>query len=936
MFGWRAWRLSHVFRCEAIVALALLATGLAAYFQKDLTSKTVRLIPADQGSRFYSYSYNDAGSGGRSTVKEIRPLQWECLIPGENAAAPYCGFGMDLDIAKTGKGLDLSRLESIDLTIEYQGPVEVVHVALGDRLPSVSGGNSTPLVKVNQATLPIRSGTQTRSVQRTDFLVPQWWLDQHKLARSQTRPSLNNVTSVEIIISGSPGPHRVHLKDVTFHTTLVSVEAWYGGIAFSWILLISILLPRRRRQVEIWKRQFSDRTLNSIPQVIWSIGPDGWPDFVSEQWRNLYEGDPQQLLGRGWLKIVHPDDRRVAIQKWQQALETRQSYETEYRVLLADGSYRWTVARARPEFDVEGKITRWYGSCTDAHDRVIAVEALQASERLHRSILETSADCIGVLSTDGIVELVNRPGVTATELETAAAIQGKPFTQLWQRRSEGMVSAALAKARSGDVARFQAYCPTAKGTPKWWDVVLTPMPDEQGEVKGILSISRDITSDHEKSEQLRWASEHDALTSLPNRRAFQARLQAVTLRAMQTGGHIGLLLIDLDHFKHVNDSLGHSAGDDVLRAVATRLSDSVRESDFVARVGGDEFAVILENVRSKDDVLTLGEKLSARIQKSIRVEHRVLRPGASIGGALFPEDAQSANDLFKTADTALYALKGAGRGGTKLFHGYMLEKAEKAATQLGLARDALTGKTVVPVYQQKVEVDSGVVVGFEALLRWKHPINGLQLPNTVEEAFKDYELSAKIGELMQRAVARDVRSWLSRGLQFGHVAINAAPAEFLRDDYAERLLAILEEHQVPPTYIEVEVTEHALLEQGPQHVARALAKLKEAGVSVSLDDFGTGYSSLAHLRDFSVDLVKIDKSFIDQMIEDPEIGSIVNAVISLARSINIEVVAEGVETPDQLSLLRSMGCKLAQGHLFGKAVEEREIVGLLENRRAAA
>ncbi|MEO6358983.1 MAG: EAL domain-containing protein, partial [Sphingomicrobium sp.] len=291
---------------------------------------------------------------------------------------------------------------------------------------------------------------------------------------------------------------------------------------------------------------------------------------------------------------------------------------------------------------------------------------------------------------------------------------------------------------------------------------------------------------------------------------------------------------------------------------------------------------------------------------------------------------------FKTADTALYALKSAGRGGTKLFHGYMLEEAEKAASQLGLARDALNGKTVVPVYQQKVEIDSGVVVGFEALLRWKHPVKGLQLPATVEEAFKDYELAAKIGELMQRAVAKDIRSWLSRGLHFGHVAINAAPAEFLRDDYSERLLTILDEHQVPASYIEIEVTEHALLEQGPEYVARALAKLKEAGCSVSLDDFGTGYSSLAHLRDFSVDLVKIDKSFVGQMIEDPEIASIVSAVINLARSINIEVVAEGVETPDQLLMLRSMGCQLAQGHLFGKAVEEREIVGMLQDRRAAA
>jgi EAL domain-containing protein (putative c-di-GMP-specific phosphodiesterase class I) len=197
-------------------------------------------------------------------------------------------------------------------------------------------------------------------------------------------------------------------------------------------------------------------------------------------------------------------------------------------------------------------------------------------------------------------------------------------------------------------------------------------------------------------------------------------------------------------------------------------------------------------------------------------------------------------------------------------------------------------------------------------------------------------LAAKIGELMQRAVASDLRSWTDRGLDFGRVSINAAPAEFLRGDYAERLLGVLAEHGVDPCRIEVEVTEHALMRQGPEYVAGALATLKAAGVQVSLDDFGTGYSSLSHLRDFPVDLVKIDKSFVQQMHDDPEIASIVAAVVNLARSIEIEVVAEGVETPAQLELLRAMGCQLAQGHLFGKPVEKAEVASLLDAKRAAA
>lgn len=916
--------------------LALLATALAVRYREDLTGRTIRFDPSDQGAGFYSYSYNDSGNGGHSKVAELRPLNWTCSLPSARIPSPYCGFGMDLDVRKDGKGLPLSRFDKIKLNIDYEGPGEVLHVSLSDRRQNASSKDAVVPPKVNQATMRLRPGEQVRALEMGDFLIPQWWLDLHKVPKAESAPSFDNVIAIELIISGTAGFHRLRVKGVEIHTQRVSLEAWYGGIAVCWMLIIGALLIQRQRQVEQWKRQLADRILNSVPQVIFSIGPDGWPDFVSKQWSEHYGGDPSQLLGRGWLKVIHPDDRRSALRGWVHAYASGEPYEAEFRVRLADGSYRWAEARARPDKDVQGKVSRWFGTWTESHERVLAEQALKSSERLYRSILEASIDCVAVLSPDGVVELVNGPGVDATELDSAAEIQGKHFLRLWQRKSEQLVTAAITKARSGEVARFQSFCPTAKGTPKWWDVVLTPMLDETGGVSGILAISRDISAEREKSEQLRWASEHDPLTLLPNRRAFQARLQSATLRAMQTGDQVGLLLIDLDHFKHVNDSLGHIAGDVVLQAVAERLKDSLGPNDFVARVGGDEFAIILGQVRDCDDMLAFSDVMFARLRTPLRLAGRAFSASASIGGAIFPQDADSANDLFKTADTALYALKDAGRGGTQMFHPHMLEQVENAASQLGLARHALSERTVVPAYQSKVDVQSNRIVGFEALLRWNHPTNGLQLPATVEEAFKDYELAAKIGELMQNNVARDIRSWMERGLEFGRISINASPAEFLRDDYAERLLAVLEAHGVPGSAIEVEVTEHALLDHGPHFVARALAALKQAGISVSLDDFGTGYSSLSHLRDFPVDLVKIDKSFVQQMTHDPEIASIVAAVINLARSIEIEVVAEGVETAGQLELLRAMGCGLAQGHLFSRPVEEIEVVKLLGKIRAAA
>ena len=265
----------------------------------------------------------------------------------------------------------------------------------------------------------------------------------------------------------------------------------------------------------------------------------------------------------------------------------------------------------------------------------------------------------------------------------------------------------------------------------------------------------------------------------------------------------------------------------------------------------------------------------------------------------------------------------------------MREEAQRVASQLSLARMAVTEASVRPFYQPKLELATNKVAGFEALLRWSHPTRGLQAPETIEEAFKDYELASKIGELMQYKVLEDVRRWLRAGIDFGRLAVNAAPAEFLRDDYAERLLERLRCYGVAPCNLEIEITEHVLMANGSRYVHRALAELKKAGVTIALDDFGTGYSSLSHLRDFPVDVVKIDKSFVQRMISDPEISAIVTAVINLAHSLNIESVAEGVETQEQADLLRAAGCSLGQGYHLGEPQPADFVASRLAARAAA-
>lgn len=431
----------------------------------------------------------------------------------------------------------------------------------------------------------------------------------------------------------------------------------------------------------------------------------------------------------------------------------------------------------------------------------------------------------------------------------------------------------------------------------------------------------------EDARHLRWASEHDDLTGLPNRRLFKAMLN----RAISQHSSIALLLLDLDHFKHINDTLGHAAGDELLKAIAQRLKDSVRAIDFVARIGGDEFAVIASEIRTDEEAVALGNEVINRLLPAVRVFGQLVSPGGSIGAAMSPAHAGTAEELFKAADTALYALKGVGRGGTKVFHPYMLEDAAAAAAQLSLAKAAIREHSIIAHYQPKVDLGTGALVGFEALLRCDGAM-GLELPASLEQAFDDYELSAQIGEQMQRAVAGDVARWIAKGVEFNRVSINASPAEFLRDDYAERLLRVMAEENLEPRLIEIEVTERVFFGRCPKYVSRAVELLRSAGIEVSLDDFGTGYSSLSHLRDLKVDCVKIDQSFICNLESDPQILAIVSAITALTNSLGMYVVAEGIETAGQADILRVMGCGCGQGYLFGRPMPAFEVPALVSTK----
>jgi diguanylate cyclase (GGDEF)-like protein len=385
----------------------------------------------------------------------------------------------------------------------------------------------------------------------------------------------------------------------------------------------------------------------------------------------------------------------------------------------------------------------------------------------------------------------------------------------------------------------------------------------------------------------------------------------------------------VDHFKRTNDVHGPDAGDAVLCEIADRLKDTTGATDVSARLGGDEFAVLLREVRNEDELEVAVATIRLALRAPFAFGGAVLECGASIGGSVTPVHGLSSKQLLKSADVALYTAKAAGRGNFRSFKPKMLFERERQQTMLTVAQDSLDQGLIVPFYQPKVEIASGRIIGFEALLRWRHHTKGIQAPDTLAAAFLDGVLAPRLSERIISSVITDMKMWKAHGIDVGHVALNAAAADFAKGDFADCLLERLHKASLPFSSIQIEVTEAVFLGRGSENVEVALRMLNAAGVRVALDDFGTGYASLSHLTEFPIDIIKIDRSFVGAMECNSGKRTIVEAVVALGRSLGIDVVAEGVETVMQHAALEAIGCPVGQGFLYGKAGPSSDVAATL-------
>lgn len=507
------------------------------------------------------------------------------------------------------------------------------------------------------------------------------------------------------------------------------------------------------------------------------------------------------------------------------------------------------------------------------------------------------------------------------------AIRSMNITQINDASYE-TVQERLSLVRHGLLERFETNHRTASGEVRLVEVSASPI--DLGGTDGILQIVNDITDRRTAIEKIMEMATHDELTGLPNRNLLMDRLNQAFANADRSGHSVALMFIDLDQFKSVNDSIGHDVGDLLLKEVACRMSGVVRAQDTVARQGGDEFLVILPDLPNPSLASIVAEKLIAAISQPFEIQGHSLHVGASVGIAAYPRDAKDSGTLLKYADTAMYGVKTAGRNSYRFFSPDMHESSVEHQVIAGALHYALERQEMSVAYQPLVNVKSGKTIGMEALLRWNNPKLGSVSPMKFIPIAEDSGLIVPIGEWVIRDACRTIAEWKSKGIEVPRIAINLSARQFRLKTLVEDISRILKETGTDPRRIGLEITESMLIENVEQAV-ETLEKLSSLGFEVSIDDFGTGYSSLSYLKRFPVRKLKIDRSFVNDIVTDPDDVVIVKSIVDLAHNLGLRVVAEGVENDAQLEMLRDMGCDCAQGYLFSRPISSDEMETRLTN-----
>ena len=654
---------------------------------------------------------------------------------------------------------------------------------------------------------------------------------------------------------------------------------------------------------------------------------NGIIEYVNPAFEMMTGYDEAEVLGRALsvLRSRHQDN-----QFFQQMWECLNNGDTYRGTLInqrKNGSEFYEEKVITPLCDENGVISHFVSTGRDISMRI---HAEQARERLN-SVLEATPDLVAIIQPDGAMLYLNRAGRLMLGLKSNQVVDGRHFSDVFpeflvqQLQGQILAGASSQGAWSGEVWME----PESSSTPGLPVSLVAIAHKDGGEAISHLSlVARDISERKRFEVALQHQATHDYLTNLPNRYYLLDRLRTSIASSLRRGSTLGVIFIDLDAFKRINDTMGHGAGDELLKVVAQRLVSCLRPSDTIARLGGDEFTVIVEDLVHPESIIRVLSKFYQVFKLPVMVQSQEVFVTFSAGIALCPQDGADENELLRYADIAMYRAKASGIGQYRFYSADMDSRGREILQMEADLRYAMINDEFRVYYQPQIDVKSGTLVGVEALIRWQSRTRGMVGPGDFVPLLETSGLIVKVGEWVMRKACEQYHRFREAGYPDIRISVNVSAVQFLDPDFEGKVAQLIQESSIPPQVLELEITENIVM-QDPARAASVLLGLNRIGVRAAIDDFGTGYSSLAYLKRFPLTTLKIDQTFVRDVIDDASDAAIVEASISLAHKLGMEVVAEGVETATQFEFLRQLNCNLIQGYWCSRPVPEVDLSALL-------
>jgi diguanylate cyclase (GGDEF)-like protein/PAS domain S-box-containing protein len=671
-----------------------------------------------------------------------------------------------------------------------------------------------------------------------------------------------------------------------------------------------------------------------LPVGVFINDVEGECRYVNDHWRRLSGLTAEEAEGMGWMRALHPDDREPVLQLWRRMAEQGSEIVAQYRFRTPSGREVWLNTRAVPMRDRASHITGYLGASTDIAELKKTEETLRASEARFRNYFELPLIGIALIGSDKRWREVNDRLCEMLGYRRSRLL-GMTWAEMTHPDDQAAEEVQLERVIN---RRIEGYSLDKRfirqdGALLYTSVSTRCVRRANGIVDCFVTVVQDITERRQAAEHIEHLAYYDVLTGLPNRSLLNDRLQQALLRAGREHNLAGMLLVDLDRFKLINDALGHKIGDLLLSEVATRLQQCLRQCDTISRQGGDEFAILLPDLTSSDDATRVAQRMLDAMMQPFRLDGRELNITCSIGISLYPRDGRTSESLIKNADIALYRAKDMGRNNYQFYlsGGTMLSR-ERLNLETDL-RHAMNRRQLELYYQPKWDFRTDAITGAEALIRWNHPDLGLVSPARFIPIAEESGLVLPMGEWILRAAVNEIGQLHREGFTGLRVAVNLSALQFRQPNLKDRVQEVLMTSDFDSSCLELELTEGILMHNNEENMT-ALRAFKAMGVRIAIDDFGTGYSSLSYLQRFPVNVLKIDRAFVMDLPGNTSSAAIVDAIVTLAHGLDLEVVAEGVETPEQKAFLQTRGCDEGQGYYFGRPMPLAEFRERLEQDRA--